>query len=563
MRFQCSTRFASIAALVAIAACSKQDEPAATPKSTTLAEAGLQQLLPSACTLVATTEMSGIVGVTMSADGGNGAGTTVCRYRSIAGSTPVVEIKIDWGNGAAGMMGAGLVGLREPGIADPLAGLGDQAAVVGPTVWVRLGDDLVILTLSGIDDDVATAKRVIDAMRPRMGPSAQARSPGADKTLEQTAGIVNGLLNQLPGGSGGAAAASRPAGDEVDARSRPAGGDFSLQPASDVPAIRIPLVAGLTIVAAEHELQRGDYEPIVTVSRVAGDLVSTVFSANLPEGTRLVVDRDVRKEDLRDARAHRAWYESGDPRVFAGATSFGVSAAVYDDLKAKGVARVARLSSESSPLAALARMVGRSGRASESLHQGTLQRVEPHALAFPLLLNEEPVEVPVIHARAAFDDGTVDYYVLDDPANPLLLGMAGSSVGRVVRIAFPEPAAAGVAERLKQAPRVVLHGIYFDFGKATLRPESDVVVRDVANALARNPGWKVTVEGHTDDVGDATSNLDLSRRRAEAVKLALVERHRIAAARLATTGLGASRPIAANDTLSGRARNRRVELARQ
>jgi hypothetical protein len=163
-------------ALVATAACSQQNaEPTATPQSTSRAEAGAaQQPPPSACTLVTTTEMSGIVGTAMSADGANGTGTTVCRYRSTASTTPEVEIKIDWGNGAAGMMGAGLVGLREPDIADPLAGLGDQAAVVGPTVWVRLGDDLVILTLTGIDDDIATARRIVDMMRPRMGSSAQA-----------------------------------------------------------------------------------------------------------------------------------------------------------------------------------------------------------------------------------------------------------------------------------------------------------------------------------------------------------------------------------------------------
>jgi hypothetical protein len=166
----------AIAVVVATAACSQQNaDPVAPPQPTSRAEAGAaQQPPPSACTLVTTAEMSGIVGTAMSADGENGTGTTVCRYRATASSTPAVEIKIDWGNGAAGMMGAGLVGLREPGVADPLAGLGDQAAVVGPTVWVRLGDDLVILTLSGIDDDTATARRIVDVVRPRMGPSAQA-----------------------------------------------------------------------------------------------------------------------------------------------------------------------------------------------------------------------------------------------------------------------------------------------------------------------------------------------------------------------------------------------------
>jgi hypothetical protein len=173
---QGQARLALIAALVVIGACSRQEaEPAATRQSSTAAESAVHQRPPSTCTLVTAAEMSGIVGTTMSTDGENGPGTTICRYGSPADSTPDVEIKVDWGNGAAGMMGAGLVGLREPGVADPLAGLGDQAAVVGPTVWVRLGDDLVILTLSGIDDEIAAARRIVDVMRPRMTPAAQPR----------------------------------------------------------------------------------------------------------------------------------------------------------------------------------------------------------------------------------------------------------------------------------------------------------------------------------------------------------------------------------------------------
>ena len=81
--------------------------------------------------------------------------------------------------------------------------------------------------------------------------------------------------------------------------------------------------------------------------------------------------------------------------------------------------------------------------------------------------------------------------------------------------------------------------------------------------LGKNPAWKLSVEGHTDNVGGDAYNLDLSNRRAAAVKQALVERLQVAADRLTTTGFGASRPRETNDTLEGRARNRRVELVRQ
>ncbi len=80
--------------------------------------------------------------------------------------------------------------------------------------------------------------------------------------------------------------------------------------------------------------------------------------------------------------------------------------------------------------------------------------------------------------------------------------------------------------------------------------------------MARRPDWELSIEGHTDNIGSDSDNLDLSRRRAAAVKDALVARHRIAANRLATGGYGESRPRDTNDTLEGRARNRRVELVR-
>ncbi len=88
-------------------------------------------------------------------------------------------------------------------------------------------------------------------------------------------------------------------------------------------------------------------------------------------------------------------------------------------------------------------------------------------------------------------------------------------------------------------------------------------MKAIADLMTQNPGWQLSVEGHTDNIGTEAYNLDLSKRRAAAVKQALVERYHITANRLATVGFGASRPKEGNDTLAGRARNRRVELVRQ
>ena len=82
--------------------------------------------------------------------------------------------------------------------------------------------------------------------------------------------------------------------------------------------------------------------------------------------------------------------------------------------------------------------------------------------------------------------------------------------------------------------------------------------------LKTNAGWKVTVEGHTDSLGGAAPNLELSTRRsAVAVRDALVDKGGVSAVQLTTQGFGLTRPVESNDTPEGRARNRRVELSRQ
>ena len=118
-------------------------------------------------------------------------------------------------------------------------------------------------------------------------------------------------------------------------------------------------------------------------------------------------------------------------------------------------------------------------------------------------------------------------------------------------------------KQLTEQKRAVTYGIYFDFNKDTIKPESEPVLKEIVQAMTDNPDWKLTVEGHTDNIGGDTYNLDLSKRRAAAVKEALVTRFHIAPDRLANDGYGASRPVETNDTLEGRARNRRVELTRE
>lgn len=110
--------------------------------------------------------------------------------------------------------------------------------------------------------------------------------------------------------------------------------------------------------------------------------------------------------------------------------------------------------------------------------------------------------------------------------------------------------------------RARIYGILFDTGSAVIKPESEPVLDQVLDLLSGEPGWALTIEGHTDAVGSDEANLTLSRKRAESVKAYLVKAG-IEEGRLEAAGYGESAPIADNDTELGRAQNRRVELVRE
>jgi flagellar motor protein MotB len=109
----------------------------------------------------------------------------------------------------------------------------------------------------------------------------------------------------------------------------------------------------------------------------------------------------------------------------------------------------------------------------------------------------------------------------------------------------------------------VTHGILFDTGSDRMKPESGPVIKQIVAALQANPNLALKIEGHTDSTGDASTNLDLSKRRAAAVKQVLASEFKIADSRLTTDGFGATKPLDSNDTPQGRAQNRRVEFTKQ
>jgi outer membrane protein OmpA-like peptidoglycan-associated protein len=104
--------------------------------------------------------------------------------------------------------------------------------------------------------------------------------------------------------------------------------------------------------------------------------------------------------------------------------------------------------------------------------------------------------------------------------------------------------------------------IHFDTGKATIKPESQPIVNQIVALLKQNASLKLSIEGHTDNVGDAKSNKTLSENRAKTVMASLVASG-ISAERLSAAGFGAERPVADNRTEEGKAKNRRVELVKK
>jgi outer membrane protein OmpA-like peptidoglycan-associated protein len=121
--------------------------------------------------------------------------------------------------------------------------------------------------------------------------------------------------------------------------------------------------------------------------------------------------------------------------------------------------------------------------------------------------------------------------------------------------------ASSIAEELNKSGHIALYGIHFDTGKATILPDSESLLGEIVKMLQANPDVKVSVEGHTDNVGAAGANQMLSEKRSQAVVTWLTA-HGISASRLKAKGWGQTKPVADNATEDGRGKNRRVELVK-
>lgn len=185
-----------------------------------------------------------------------------------------------------------------------------------------------------------------------------------------------------------------------------------------------------------------------------------------------------------------------------------------------------------------------------------------------------------LDARIGFSDAEAPRYLVAELARPegtvhvAVLAAELSTRGRAglyVAVLEEKPMDQGLVtldastlgRDLAAHGKVDVYGIRFDFDDARIKPESKPQLDAIGALLRAQPTLKLRVTGHTDNQGKDAYNRDLSQRRAQAIVTALVGDYGIAAERLAANGLGASAPVASNDTDAGRAQNRRVELTRQ
>lgn len=119
-----------------------------------------------------------------------------------------------------------------------------------------------------------------------------------------------------------------------------------------------------------------------------------------------------------------------------------------------------------------------------------------------------------------------------------------------------------MAKSIAAQGTIALYGIYFDTDKADLKPESAPTLDEIARLLRDDAGLKLYVVGHTDGVGGFDYNMELSKKRAQAVVQELVGKYGTAPSRLKSAGVGFLAPVGSNEDEEGRAKNRRVELVK-
>jgi outer membrane protein OmpA-like peptidoglycan-associated protein/curli biogenesis system outer membrane secretion channel CsgG len=201
------------------------------------------------------------------------------------------------------------------------------------------------------------------------------------------------------------------------------------------------------------------------------------------------------------------------------------------------------------------------GPGNEAIYEGSIKLdfSQPHHIAY--WVQEGRMRL-YVDGQRIFDVNQIQFTDLNAPR--LELGNVrekDSYIGlRNIRFAESSP---DFGKTILSSGKYVTHGILFDTDSDHVKPESAAVIQMIAKALASATDMNVEIDGHTDSTGNAAHNMELSKRRAEAVKSILVSQFGIDAGRLTTAGFGSSKPIDSNSTPDGKANNRRVEFVRK
>ena len=477
--------------------------------------------------------------------------TTSCAYPPGAPDTYAqAEIKIEWHHDGSPSFEQQLTdafGDSDPGqkVAHAVL-LGEHAFYSQEGVLsIRTGKTLITITLPMRPDSEARAVAVGKTLLARLGPPSPATpaSASASSSASPPASAAPSAMSHLPVGLS--------VGEECPTKVTNA--------AAEERTALVPLKVGLTL-SSIWVVEGHEFECLKQVTAVTDFYVD--ITQNCPWGEKHEVITNKRRlcqSDLRTAYFYRteAAPQKSIPPVTSPTTMFSLSSRSLQELKAKGITRHRYISfaagwrTRAQPL--------------DSDLDGDLVTKKSDRKSAGIIINDKLVELPTLVAIAN-PESTLETTatIVDDERFPLVLDYErpGEKFGiRYTKISYPNDA--NLEQQLATDMKVDVYGLYFDFASDRLRPESAPVLAEIAAVLAKNPGWKLTISGHTDNVGSDASNLELSRLRALSVKSALVDRYAIAADRLGTSGFGASQPQAKNDTPEGRARNRRVELIRQ
>jgi outer membrane protein OmpA-like peptidoglycan-associated protein len=293
-----------------------------------------------------------------------------------------------------------------------------------------------------------------------------------------------------------------------------------------------------------------DAESITTVTSVTESAVSIEYSSSRGVSVR----RELLVADRREASSYVLGYEEDMPTSIRGTTSLGISTRVLSELRSAGRARLTLVYSHK--LATI---------------ECELNRVSSEVM-MPIIVADRIIDFPSLHARAQCGEGERtargDFYFANDLEQPLLIESSLNfswekkpRTERITRVIHGPGLHPDMEQALRTKRQYDAYGLRFSFDSAELRPESVQLVREIAQMLRANAEWKMQIAGHTDSTGGPDYNSGLSERRAEAVRLALVE-HGVESWRLRSEGRGEGQPKADNDTLAGRAINRRVEFRR-